>query len=173
MLGHAHLRSAGLVLSIAVASCGASRERAPSPTQGPAEDSADARSSSTPAAGTEGSAREQGDAAVPDCRLCFGKPTPGLEAELVLRARRASPCYDRALVRSVAARGRLTVRVRIGQSGSICSQRIVRDDLGDDELATCVRATLEAEGAAFPSPVGGCTDINVPFNFVPGPADAG
>jgi hypothetical protein len=92
------------------------------------------------------------------------------------RAHDTKPCYDRALSTRRNAAGRLTVQVRIGKSGGICSDKVVADEIGDERLAVCARSAFEGNAGTLPPPEGGCIVVNVPMSFVLGDAgveDAG
>ena len=105
-----------------------------------------------------------------ECGACGGKLTEDLQAELTRRAGATKRCYDELLGRDASARGRVVVRVRVGASGTVCSDTIARDTVGNEEFASCVRAAFE--GDRFPPPVGACVDVNIPLQFIPGDAGA-
>jgi hypothetical protein len=105
-----------------------------------------------------------------DCQPCLGKITPALQAELMRRAHDTKPCYDRTLVKKRNATGHLTVQVRIGKSGGICSDKVVEDGIGDEKLAVCARSAFEGSAGTLPPPEGGCIVVNVPMSFVLGDA---
>jgi hypothetical protein len=168
---HGSLRAVGLTLLLGIAACGGERREASSAPPSSATPDAGGAASALPERAPIAAPPGAPEAPFPDCRMCFGKITAGLQAELTRRARQMMPCYDQALVRNANARGRLTVRIRVGQRGSLCSAKVTHDEIGDDELATCARTAFEAEGVPLPAPADGCIDVNVPLNFVP--IDAG
>lgn len=92
--------------------------------------------------------------------------TLGPEGESALRAKggQARGCYNRALRQNSALSGKMSLSLRIGTSGNVCSLKITEDTLGDPEVTSCVTQMFRA--GKFPAPQGGCVDANVPLNFV-------
>jgi hypothetical protein len=164
----------GIVLAVATGACGGDRHEASRipPTQGTLDAAPPSPASTMPdgASASSGPARES-ESPLPDCRLCFGKLTPELQAELTHRAGAARRCYDLALGRNQSAQGRIVVRVRVGQTGNICNEKILKDEIRDSELTACAAKAFEGENSPLPAPAGGCMDITVPLRFVP--SDAG
>jgi len=101
-----------------------------------------------------------------DSKKCTGTSGPELENALGFRARQAHRCYDNALAQDPTLRGKITVAVRVGSNGQVCSANIASNDMGSPVVAQCVAGYFR--NASFPSPKGGgCVDVNIPINFVP------
>jgi hypothetical protein len=100
-----------------------------------------------------------------DARKCTGVSSSELETALQFRVKQAHRCYDNALAQDPTLRGKVTVAVRIGTNGQVCSAGIASNEMGSQQVATCVSGYFR--GASFPSPKGGCADVNIPINFVP------
>ncbi len=107
------------------------------------------------------------------CGPCTGSVSLRLEHELTTRIADSHRCYDRELARRPGLHGHLLLQIRVAEDGSVCGARVLRDDLGDDEVAQCVLA--EVGGAPLRGAVGGCVSVNAPISFVVGAArgDAG
>jgi hypothetical protein len=101
-----------------------------------------------------------------DAKSCSGQGSSEMEGQLAFRVRQARRCYNAALAQDNTLKGKLSVRVRVGVNGSVCSANVTSDEIGNAGLANCVANTFR--GASFPAPRGGCVDVNVPVNFVPG-----
>lgn len=97
---------------------------------------------------------------------CKGAHTPAIVNELSGRGRQARGCYERALRNNSMLRGKLGVLVRIGPRGQVCSASAVSDSVGDPNVSSCVLQLFRA--SPFSAPKGGCVDVQVPLNFVPG-----
>lgn len=101
-----------------------------------------------------------------DSKRCTGTAGPELENALGFRAKQAHRCYDNALAQDPTLRGKVTVAVRVGSNGQVCSANIASNDMGSSSVASCVAGYFR--GVSFPSPKGGgCVDVNIPINFVP------
>ncbi len=96
---------------------------------------------------------------------CTGRETPALVRALGGRAGQARGCYNRALRLNPTLKGRITVNVRVGPGGRVCSASVGSNTLGDASVASCVVQMFRS--ATLPSPQGGCVDTAVPINFVP------
>lgn len=97
---------------------------------------------------------------------CQGTSTAALEAALRGAAGSARGCYERALRTNSMLQGRLTVSVRVGGNGSVCSASIAQDGLHSAEVSSCVLGLFR--GRPFPAPGGGsCVDATVPLSFTP------
>ncbi len=96
-----------------------------------------------------------------------GKTTDELENALAYRAKQAHRCYDQALAQDSDLKGHVSVTVRVGANGSLCSANISSNDMGSDIVANCV-ANVFRSSRSFPPPKGGCIDAKVPISFVPG-----
>ncbi len=101
-----------------------------------------------------------------DAKSCSGQSNAELEGQLAFRVRQARRCYNAALTQDNTLKGKLSVRVRVGANGQVCAANVTSDEIGNAALANCVASTFR--GANFPTPKGGCLDVNVPVNFVPG-----
>lgn len=115
-----------------------------------------------PAAGEGASARRDPSCADP----CRGDETPELVSALRIKAGQARSCYERALSNDSSLAGKLEIAVRVGATGTACSASVASDTLGDAAVKSCALARFL--GARYPKPGGGCLDISVPMNFMPG-----
>lgn len=101
-----------------------------------------------------------------DAKKCGGSSTPEVETVLSFRAKQAHPCYDNALARDPTLRGKVSIAVRIGSNGQACSASVASNEMASaPSVANCVAGHFR--GQPFPSPKGGCIDVNIPINFVP------
>jgi hypothetical protein len=100
-----------------------------------------------------------------DAKKCTGQSGSELETALQFRVKQAHRCYDNALAQDPTLRGKVTVAVRIGANGQTCSAGIASNEMSSPQVASCVSGYFR--GANFPSPKGGCVDVNIPINFVP------
>ena len=97
---------------------------------------------------------------------CTGATSSDIETALSFRAKQAHRCYDNALAQDPTLRGKVSIAVRIGANGTACSAGVASNELASAPgVATCVVNYFR--GQAFPSPKGGCVDVNIPINFVP------
>jgi hypothetical protein len=100
----------------------------------------------------------------PCAGTCGGASSPELESSLRGRAGQARGCYNRALSSDASLEGKLSVAVRIGPQGTVCSVAIQSDTLGSPQVASCVEQKFRS--GKYPAPSGGCIDTVVPINFV-------
>ena len=100
-----------------------------------------------------------------DVKKCAGSSGPELESALGFRVKQAHRCYDNALAQDPTLRGKVTVAVRVGANGQVCSAGIASNEMSSAQVASCVTGYFR--GASFPAPRGGCVDVNIPINFVP------
>lgn len=100
-----------------------------------------------------------------DVKKCSGTTGSDLETTLAFRAKQAHRCYDNALAQDPTLRGKMSIAVRIGANGSVCSVGVASNDMGSPNVANCVANYFRSGG--FPAPKGGCADVNIPINFVP------
>lgn len=100
-----------------------------------------------------------------DAKKCAGTDSPELTNALSFRVKQAHRCYDNALAQDSTLRGKMTVAVRVGSNGQVCSANIASNDMGSAAVGSCVVNYFRS--ASFPAPKGGCADINIPINFVP------
>lgn len=97
--------------------------------------------------------------------VCKGSAPGALQSALRSRAGAARRCYERALRQNEMLEGRMTVGVRIGSDGRVCSAHVVSNTLGDPTVASCVAGLMRS--GSLPAPSGGCVDVQVPMSFVP------
>ena len=97
---------------------------------------------------------------------CVGKPSPELGPALQVRAAQARRCYNSALAQDSSLKGKVTIAVRIGPAGNVCSAAVASNEMGSPNVANCAANIFRTSGG-FPSPRGGCVEANVPLNFVP------
>jgi len=95
---------------------------------------------------------------------CTGAASPALRSALSARAGAARRCYERALRQNGILEGRMTIGVRVGSSGRVCSASVVSNSLGDPSVASCVVGLMRS--ANLPAATGGCVDVQVPMSFV-------
>lgn len=100
-----------------------------------------------------------------DVKKCTGTSGSELENALQFQVKKAHRCYDSALAQDPTLRGKVTVSVRVGANGQVCSAGIASNEMGSSQVASCVSGSFR--GASFPPPRGGCIDVNIPINFVP------
>ncbi len=60
----------------------------------------------------------------------------------------------------------MTIALRVGNDGRVCSANVASNDMGTNSVASCVQRTYLQ--SSFPAPRGGCLDVNVPLYFNPG-----
>jgi hypothetical protein len=99
-----------------------------------------------------------------EVKTCSGRNTPDLDAALQMRARASKRCYNKALESDNTLQGKMSVALRIGSNGTVCSANIASNDLGNAAVANCVANTFRS--VSFPAPAGGCVEATVPMNFV-------
>jgi hypothetical protein len=97
---------------------------------------------------------------------CTGTATPELGQALQQRAAQSRRCYNEALARDPSLRGHVTVAVRVGTVGNVCSVNVTANDMRTPNVANCA-ANIFARSGGLPSPRGGCVDATVPISFVP------
>ncbi len=95
-----------------------------------------------------------------------GPTTTRLEPALRVRANQARRCYDRALLQDSTLRGHVTVVVRVGPTGAVCSATVASNDMPTPDVANCAANIFRSTGS-LPAPRGGCIDAPVPLSFVP------
>jgi hypothetical protein len=100
---------------------------------------------------------------------CEGKCTGTAPAELgqalQVRAAQARRCYNQALGNDSTLHGHVTVSVRVGPAGNVCSAAVAANDMGSPSVANCAANIFRS--ASYPAPRGGCVDATVPMSFVP------
>jgi len=100
-----------------------------------------------------------------DAKKCTGSNSDELGNSLGALAKRAHRCYDNALAQDPTLRGKVSIAVRVGSNGQVCSASVASNDMGNASVANCVAGYFR--GQTLPAPKGGCIDANVPINFVP------
>jgi hypothetical protein len=98
---------------------------------------------------------------------CDGNVTPTLQSALAQRARSARGCYEKALRRNSTLQGKMTVTVRVSQSGRTCSAEVTASTLGDPSVEACVVSKFRTGG--LPPAQGDCVNAAVPINFTAEP----
>ena len=101
----------------------------------------------------------------PCSQVCTGTASGALQSALFGRAGQSRSCYEKALSSNATLEGTLTVGVKVGPGGQVCSARVVADGLHDPGVSNCVVNRFLA--SSFPAPQGGCAEVNVPLRFVP------
>ena len=97
---------------------------------------------------------------------CTGTAPPELGQALQVRGAQARRCYNSALAQDSSLKGHVTLDVRIGPTGNLCSATVASNDMGTPAVANCA-ANIFRTTASYPSPRGGCVDAKVPLSFVP------
>lgn len=95
---------------------------------------------------------------------CGGVAPPELEQALKVRGGQARRCYNQALSRDSSLKGHVSIAVRIGPSGNVCSANVASNDMSSPAVANCAANIFRL--ATYPSPRGGCVEANVPLSFV-------
>jgi hypothetical protein len=96
---------------------------------------------------------------------CSGSASPELEQALQIRGAQARRCYNQALAQDSSLKGHVTIAVRIGPAGNLCSAAVASNDMGSASVANCAANIFRS--SQYPTPRGGCVDANVPLSFVP------
>ncbi len=97
-------------------------------------------------------------------KACTGQLTEDLANTLGGKCRVARRCYEAELANNPDLKGRISVKVRVGHDGSLCSAKVDTDEIGNARLAACVAGQFRA---SVPAPAGhGCVETVVPCNFV-------
>ena len=96
---------------------------------------------------------------------CVGAAPPELAQALQVRGAQARRCYNEALARDSSLRGHVSLAVRIGTAGNVCSVNVASNDMGTPAVANCAARILGS--GSYPAPRGGCVDTQVPLSFVP------
>lgn len=100
------------------------------------------------------------------CALpCEGNATAALKSALAGRGAMGRRCYEKSLSQNATLRGRMTVHLRVGANGSVCSANVANDELHDPGLSNCILGVFRA--STLPNPEKGCVEVDVPLNFVP------
>ncbi len=96
---------------------------------------------------------------------CSGSAPPELAQVLAVRGNQARRCYNQALAQDSTLKGHVSIAVKIGPAGQVCSAGVASNDMGTPSVANCA-ANMFRSGS-YPAPKGGCVDANVPLSFVP------
>jgi hypothetical protein len=129
----------------------------------------------TATAGTAAAGSGIGESEVPaeGCEgPCRGTGVPELGLALQQRAALTRRCYNQALASDPKLTGHVTLVMRIGSHGDVCSAVVAANDMSTPTVAACAQK-LFAASAAFPAPRGGCIDATIPLVFIPQGVDAG
>jgi hypothetical protein len=96
---------------------------------------------------------------------CRGKPSSELSDALTIRGNQARRCYNQALAQDSTLKGHVSIAVRVGPSGNLCSANVATNDMGTPAVANCA-ANIFRAAASYPAPRGGCVDATIPLSFV-------
>ncbi len=96
-------------------------------------------------------------------KKCGGSGSEAIESALAQKAKQARRCYEKALQADATLKGKISLNVKIGTNGSVCSVGVGSNDMGNDYIAQCVTDLFR--NSSFPSPTGGCIETNLPLNF--------
>lgn len=96
-------------------------------------------------------------------KKCVGSASEAIENALAQKAKQARRCYEKALNTDATLKGKISINVKIGSNGSVCSASVASNDMGNDYIGQC--ATDLFRNSSFPNPKGGCIETNVPLNF--------
>lgn len=96
---------------------------------------------------------------------CVGDVTAALKSALAGRGGAGRRCYEKALGQNAMLQGRMTVHVKVGTNGSVCSASVGADGLHDPGLTNCILGVFRS--STLPAPSKGCVEVDVPLNFVP------
>jgi hypothetical protein len=81
------------------------------------------------------------------------------------RANQARRCYNAALAQDSSLKGHVSIAVRVGPGGNVCSASVASNDMGNPGVANCAANVFR--NGSYPAPHGGCVDANIPLAFVP------
>jgi hypothetical protein len=96
---------------------------------------------------------------------CGGVSPPELSQALAVRGNAARRCYNQGLANDSSLKGHVTIAVRVGPSGNVCSATVAANDMGSSGVANCAANVFRQ--VTYPAPRGGCVDATVPLSFVP------
>ena len=77
----------------------------------------------------------------------------------------ARRCYNQALASDSTLKGHVSIAVRVGSNGAVCSANVASNDMGSSTVANCAANVFRS--GSYPAPKGGCKDAVVPLSFVP------
>lgn len=96
---------------------------------------------------------------------CQNRVDAALSQAVRQRGVSAKNCYNAALRSNPNLQGKVSVKLRVGPSGSTCSTSIASDTLGDPSVTSCILQKFK--GGGYPKPTSGCADFEVPLAFIP------
>lgn len=97
--------------------------------------------------------------------VCNGSVSAELQRALTSRAAKARVCYEDLLRVDAKRAGLVMVHVRMSGRGQFDEGELIKDEIGDLELARCILENFrEPTGTAVD---GECVDVNIPIRFVP------
>lgn len=96
-------------------------------------------------------------------KKCAGSASDAIENALAQKAKQARRCYEKALANDATLKGKVSLNLKIGTNGSVCSVSVASNDIGNDYIGQCAADLFR--NSSFPSPTGGCIETNLPLNF--------
>jgi hypothetical protein len=84
---------------------------------------------------------------------------------LQVRANQARRCYNSALSQDSTLKGHVSIAIRVGTGGNVCSANVASNDMGSPGVGQCAANVFR--NGTYPAPHGGCVDAVVPLAFVP------
>jgi hypothetical protein len=96
---------------------------------------------------------------------CNGTAPPELEQMLQIRGAQARRCYNQALSQDSSLKGKVTIAVKVGPAGNLCSANVAANDMGSPAVANCAVNIFRNGG--YPAPKNGCVEATVPPSFIP------
>ena len=96
---------------------------------------------------------------------CTGTASTELEQAIQVRASQARRCYNQALSTDSSLKGHVSIAVRVGPTGNLCSSNVASNDMGSAVVANCA-ANMFRAAQGYPSPHGGCVDVKVPLGVL-------
>jgi hypothetical protein len=109
------------------------------------------------------------DASASPRLTCNGQISQGLQGEIMEHASHVRSCYEHLLSVSPKAAGKLLVELRIDATGHVTRASLLKDELAEPELSSCVLGVMRTSFAT--APTNGCAVVNVPLNFQPKPSN--
>lgn len=92
-----------------------------------------------------------------------GEATPAIATALAQRGRQAHRCYEAQLANDPALRVKMSVNVKVGTNGSLCSASVT--ETSNDAVSRCVLNFFRS--GSYPPSKGCIANVTVPLNFVP------
>jgi hypothetical protein len=79
-----------------------------------------------------------------------------------MQAAKIKRCYNAELAADRTLAGKMSVKIRLGDNGGVCSTEMHGSEMPD----TLDRCALRVFGeGSYPAPLGGCVDVVVPLSF--------